>query len=154
MYHHIMVLLDGSKLAECVLPHVQEIAGGCNVNNVTLVRVVEPLRLSGGLESRFSPEERKRLEDTSINLARDYLDQIKEQLKDNGVMAEYEVLHGDVADKIVDYAGRDKIDLIIMATHGHSGISRWVWGSTADRILRSCSMPVLVVRAPGCAPGI
>ena len=47
---------------------------------------------------------------------------------------------------------RDR-DLVI-ATHGRSGVSRWVWGSVADRILRSACVPVLMVRAPGCVPGI
>jgi nucleotide-binding universal stress UspA family protein len=46
------------------------------------------------------------------------------------------------------------VDLIIIATHGRSGVSRWVWGSVADRILRSSCVPVLMVRAPGCVPGI
>ena len=53
MYQHIMVPLDGSELAECVLPHVEAIAGGCSVNQVTLVRVVEPLHLYGGIDSGF-----------------------------------------------------------------------------------------------------
>jgi len=46
------------------------------------------------------------------------------------------------------------VDLIVIATHGRSGVSRWVWGSVADRILRSACVPVLMVRAPGCFPGI
>jgi nucleotide-binding universal stress UspA family protein len=42
----------------------------------------------------------------------------------------------------------------VIATHGRSGISKWVWGGVADRILRSSCVPVLMVRAPGCVPGI
>lgn len=149
-----MVPLDGSRLAECVLPHVRAIAGGCFVNNVTLVQVMEPFHLREGLESRISPEERKRLDNDSMNLARDYLSGIKEQLGDSGIRAEYEVLLGNVLDKIVDFANENQVDLVILATHGKSGISRWVWGSTADRILRACCMPVMMVRAPGCVAGI
>ena len=154
MYQHIMVPLDGSELAECVLPHVEAIAGGCSVSRVTLVRVVAPLRLYGGVESRFSPEERQRLEADTIDIARNYLDQLVERLKDNGIVAESEVLRGDAVDKLVDYAASSEVDLIIIATHGRSGVSRWVWGSVADRILRSARVPVLMVRAPGCVPGI
>jgi len=154
MYQHIMVPLDGSKLAECVLPHLEVIASGCNVKKVTLVRVVEPLHLYGGLESRFNPEEREQLEAITMDDARSYLDQIAKQLKYNGVKVQSEVLYGKVADKLTDYANKSKVDLIIISTHGRSGISRWVWGSVADRILRSTCVPVFIVRAPGSVPGI
>jgi nucleotide-binding universal stress UspA family protein len=61
---------------------------------------------------------------------------------------------GKVAESIADYATKNGVDLIIIATHGRSGVSRWVWGSVADRVLRSACVPVLMVRAPGCVPGI
>ena len=156
MYQHIMVPLDGSELAECVLAHVETIATGCDVTRVTLVRVVTPLHLHGGVESRFSPEERKHLEGDSINVAREYLDKLVEKLKENGVAVESEVLYGEhVVDEVVNYAERNEVDLIVIATHGRSGVSRWVWGSVADRILRAAPVPVLMVRAPGShMPGI
>lgn len=154
MYRHIMVPLDGSKLAECVLPHVEAIASGCDVGKVTLVRVVEPLHLHGGIESGFSPEERQRLENDSIDVARKYLDQLVQRLKDIGITAQSEVLHGHVIDELTDYADKNGVDLIIIATHGRSGVSRWVWGSIADRILRSAGVPVLMVRALSPATAI
>ena len=55
---------------------------------------------------------------------------------------------------IAEYATKNEIDLIVIATHGRSGVSRWVWGSVADRILRSACVPVMMVRAPGCVPGV
>jgi nucleotide-binding universal stress UspA family protein len=55
---------------------------------------------------------------------------------------------------IADYAEKHGLDLIMIATHGRSGISRWVYGSVADRVLCSACVPVLMVRAPGCTPGI
>ncbi|MFC2044869.1 universal stress protein, partial [Chloroflexota bacterium] len=61
---------------------------------------------------------------------------------------------GQAADVIADYVTKEKADLVIIATHGRSGISRWVFGSTADRILRSACVPVLMVRAQGCVPGM
>ena len=57
MYQHVMVPLDGSELAECVLPHVKTIAIGCNIVKVTVVRVVAPLHIRGGMEVRI-PQER------------------------------------------------------------------------------------------------
>ena len=56
---------------------------------------------------------------------------------------------GSVADKLIDYAEANEVDMILMATHGRSGVSRWVRGSIADRILRASRVPVLMVRAPG-----
>ncbi len=146
MYQHIMVPLDGSELAECVLPHVEAIAGGCKVSKVTLVRVVAPLHLYGGVESSISPEERQRLEVDSTNIARNYLDEMVKRLRDNGIVAQSEVLLGDVIDELVEYADKNKVDLIVVATHGRSGIGRWVLGSDADRILHSAHVPVLMVR--------
>ena len=155
MYKNIVAPLDGSELAECVLPHVATVARGCTTPpKVTLIRVVEPLHLLGGLESRISSEERRRIEDESTNVARDYLDQIVNQLKDKGITAQSEVLHGNAINTLVDYMNENETDLIVVASHGRSGISRWVWGSVTDKILRSSCVPVLMVRAPGCVSGI
>lgn len=154
MYKSIMVPLDGSELAECVLPHVEAIASGCNVEKVTLVQVVKPLHLYGGLESRLDIKERERLESDSVDVARNYLEQLVKRLKDSGIQAQSEVLFGKVIDKLAEYADKNKVDLVIIATHGLSGISRLVWGSEADHILRSLRMPVLMVRAPGCKPDV
>ena len=72
-----------------------------------------------------------------------------ERLAGTGVMTNSEVLYGgDVVGELVDYAEKNEVDLIIIATHGRSGVSRWVWGSIADRILRAARMPVLMVRSP------
>ncbi len=154
MYQHVMVPLDGSELAECVLPHLRKIALGCDVVKVTLVRVVEPLYIRGGIEVRIPPEEKQRLEKRSMDEARDYLAQIVKSLKETGVAAQSEVLHGDVVNKLIDYANMNEVDLIILSTHGRSGVSRWVWGSVTDRILRAACVPVTMIRAPGCIPGI
>ena len=148
-----MVSLDGSELAECVLPHAEAIAGGCQVKEVVFVRVVEPLHMHGGVESRFSPEDRQRLEKDSMNVAEQYLKQVISRGKYDEIGARSEVLFGKVTNTLADYAEKNDFDLIIIASHGHSGISRWVLGSVADRLLRSACVPVLIVRAPGCIPG-
>ena len=154
MYQHVMVPLDGSELAECVLPHVRTIAVGCNVVKVTLVRVVEPLLIRGSVGVRISPEEKERLERQSMDDAKDYLERVVKSLKETGVAAQSEVLGGDVVNKLIDYANMNEVDLVIISTHGRSGVSRWVWGSVTDRILRAACVPVTMIRAPGCFPGI
>ena len=157
MYKKILVPLDGSELAECVLPHVEAIAKGCAVKDVVLVRVVEPAMLAfgGADEDNFiNAEMWTRIESEHKAAAQKYLDQLVSQLnlaKDN---VRTEVLYGGPADSIANYATENKVDLIAIATHGRSGIGRWVIGSVADRILRSAGVPVLMVRAPGCNLGI
>jgi len=142
-----MVPLDGSELAECVIPHAETIVEGLKGCRVTLIRVVTPLHLYGSLESRFSPEERKRLEKDSMDVTKDYLDRLRQRMKDKGIEAESVVMFGKNAiDELIDYADNNEVDLIVIATHGRSGVGRWVWGSVADRILRSASVPVLMVR--------
>ena len=154
MYKKILAPLDGSELAECVLPHVESIAKGCDAQEIILLRVVEPLHLYRSTEYSISPEERQRLEDQDMDTARDYLERLSKQTKYDGANVQLEVLSGKAAETIADYATQKEIDLITIATHGRSGVSRWVWGSVADRILRSACVPVLMVRAPGCVQGI
>jgi len=152
MYQKIMVPLDGSELAECVLPHVESIATGCGVKNVIFVRVVEPVHLPPG--TTLSEKQLQELESEHKTAAENYLQQLVNRGKYEGVNLQTEVIHGAVAESLAEYAEKNNIDLIIIATHGRSGFSRWVWGSVADRILHSACVPVLMVRAPGCIPGI
>ena len=148
MYQHVMVPLDGSELAECVLPHVEAIVTGCSISKATLVRVVTPLKLIGGVESHISPEERHRLEEDSVALATSYLEEKAQPLREQGILVECAVLFGSIIDQLVDYTTSHEVDLIIIATHGRSGVSRLFLGSVADRILRAAPVPVLMVHAP------
>jgi nucleotide-binding universal stress UspA family protein len=159
MYKKIMVPLDGSPLAECVLPHVEFIAKGCGSAKVILARVVEPFQFPVGDEGyAFSPEEVGKIEKDwdkrKKAQAEEYLKGIKKKFKGKKVQIQTAVLDGRPAHALAVHAEKQKVDLIAMATHGESGISRWVWGSVADRILRSSCVPVLMVRAPGCVSGI
>ena len=156
MYNKIMVPLDGSKLAECVLPHVENIAKASNAE-VILVSVTE--RVSGyrpmtdysrPMEERLIPEGVGKKEKQALK----YLERIAKGLEAKGIKVRTEVFLGNPAEEIALYAEHDGADLIIMASHGRSGISRWAYGSVADRVFRASCIPVLMVRAPGCAPGI
>ncbi|HEY33210.1 MAG TPA: universal stress protein [Dehalococcoidia bacterium] len=148
-----MVPLDGSELAECVLPHVESIATGCSVSMITLVRVVPPLHMYGGTETSISPEERQHLEADSVEVATAYLEEKAQLLRDKGVLVETSVLFGNVLDELCDYITKNEVDLVIIATHGRSGVSRLFLGSIADRLLRHAPVPVLMVRAPGSIHG-
>lgn len=86
--------------------------------------------------------------------AKEYLDQIVTRLKHEKAILQSEVLIGRVADSLSDFIEANDFDLILMATHGRSGVKRWVMGSIADKILRFSNIPVLMVRTPGSAEGV
>jgi nucleotide-binding universal stress UspA family protein len=149
LYKKIMVPLDGSDLAECVLPHVEAFIEGCHVNHFVFVRVVEPATAFYSGDYPISPEVMKESETAEEKFARDYLDQVVSRLKHKSSDLHSAVLIGNVADSLADFAENNDFDLILIATHGRSGVNRWVRGSIADKVLRSSHIPVLMVRAPG-----
>jgi nucleotide-binding universal stress UspA family protein len=158
MYKKIMVPLDGSELAECVLPHVEAITAGCKITSVVFVRVMSPIQLTASIPSDgifgFSEEKLEQMEEQRKQTAVAYLKKIVESTRLEGAVLSYEVLKGPVANTLAHWAESNGVDLIAIASHGRSGVSRWVMGSVADRILRSACVPVLIIRAPGCVPGI
>jgi nucleotide-binding universal stress UspA family protein len=154
VYNKILVPLDGSELAECIFPHLEALARGCQVKEVVLMRVVEPFRQPTPSEYIIKPEEVIRINQEVKAEAEKYISQASAKIKRDGFRVKTEVPTGNPAETLADYATKNGVDLIVIATHGRSGVSRWVWGSVADRILRSACVPVLMVRAPGCFPGI
>ena len=158
MYRKIMVPLDGSQLAECALPHVEAITTGCKTANVVFVRVVEPIQLPARLPAQgefgFQDKDRRQIDEQRKKTAEAYLEKIIQKAALGETVPGYEVLEGSVAETLETWAEQNDVDLIIIASHGRSGVSRWVMGSVADRILRSVCVPVMMIRAPGCTPGI
>ena len=152
-----MVTLDGSKLAECVLPHVEELAVGGMGEEVILVSVTERIQgyravsdYSQPLGERLVPEAVGKKE----KQAQRYLSKVAKGLEARGIKVQTEVLLGNPAEEIAFYAENKGCDLIVMASHGRSGPSRWAHGSVADKVFRASCVPVLMVRAPGCKAGI
>ncbi len=154
MYQKVLVPLDGSELAECVLPHVEAIARGCDSVGIVFARVVEPFHLPGVAKYSFAARGIDQMEAAELADAEDYLKRISDRYARSGLQVHTELLKGKVAETIVEYAEKNGADLIVIATHGRSGVSRWVWGSVADRVLHASCVPVLMVRAPGCVTGI
>jgi len=156
MYNKILVPLDGSKLAECVLPHVEALAKGFQVKEVEFVRVFEPFRVPSSGEFVLSEKDMAKIDAEHKAEAEKYIQEVAKNSHSNGVKASGKVIKRKegVAEDLADYAQKSGADVIVIATHGRSGPSKWVWGSVADRILRSSCVPVLMVRAPGCVAGI
>ena len=157
MYQKILVPLDGSKLAECVIPHVEEIATRCGVKEVVLISVTESVQ-GYRVSEDYSQETEERLVPEAVGKqqrqAQNYLNRVAKGLDAKGVKVQTEVLLGSPAEEISLYAEYRGCDLIIMASHGRSGLSRWTHGSVADKVFRAICVPVLMVRAPGCVPSI
>jgi nucleotide-binding universal stress UspA family protein len=144
MYQKILIPLDGSALAECVLPHAKAIARGCDIAEMVLLRVVEPPPTLGGEAIDFVA-----LQDADKQAAEVYLARVKAELTAEGFDVSYKILAGRAAEAIAEFVQQNDVDLIAIATHGRSGITRLVFGSVADRLIRSSSVPVLLVRPRG-----
>ena len=157
MYQKILVPLDGSKLAECVLPHVERLALDCRVKEVILLRVCEPPTVPSDYPAS-RPVSWEEHVGQITNYAQQqcslYLHDVEQQLREPGLKVRAESRLGNPAEQIVDYAEKNEVDLIVMASHGRSGPSRWALGSVAEKVFRATCVPILMVRAPGCVPGI
>ena len=148
----LLVPLDGSKLAESVLPHVETLAGlrGPEITEVVLLRVNEPPAVTAdypAAEMPLSWEEHVEQETARQKQEGErYLAEIQKGLENAGIKARSEVLVGRTADAIIDYSNQNRFSMILMATHGRSGLSRWAYGSVAEKVLIGGSSPLLLVR--------
>jgi nucleotide-binding universal stress UspA family protein len=150
MFNKILVCLDGSELAEQIIPFVIEQAN-CFHSKVVLVHTVhEPVILSPDIPGSPGvpiemPGAAGRLQKEQDE-AYDYLEKAAVAFRENGLETESVVLEGVAGEAIVSYANNNNIDLIAVATHGRTGLRRAVLGSVTDYILRESGLPVLVIR--------
>jgi len=148
MYSKVVVPLDGSELAEGVLPHVVEMIRGREsrvylLSASPLVKGVSPAGVDVQLASATRPEEFQGVMRELI----EYLWTVAKRLEPTTADVWIGVRFGRPVDEILAFADQVGADLIAMSTHGRSGIGRWVFGSVADRLLRGATCPVLLVRA-------
>ncbi len=147
MFKKIMVPLDGSALAESVLPHLESLLKGFPDAEVVFVRVVVPDSIYASAEF-MNVEESIERDRVMKSAAEVYLKGIVERLKHHEIRIHREILVGRLESSLIHYANQNDVDLILMATHGRTGIDRWIRGSVADGILRSADMPVMMVKVP------
>jgi nucleotide-binding universal stress UspA family protein len=143
MYKHILLPLDGSALAEQALPHALAQAERFEAE-LTLLKVIEPLPRRGTSMSQAAFE---RAEEEMKTWAREYLEGVAGKLQEQGISVQTATPLDEPHRAIVRLAERNQVDLIVMCTRGQSGISRWLMGSVADRVVRGAKVPVLLVRA-------
>jgi len=142
VYERALVPLDGSPVAEAIVPFILEIAGPLDMA-VRLLRVVEPIppMVAEGASPVFVDDPVARTRD-----AQEYLAQIAAELQRRGVDATWEVCRGTAATAILDAGKAFGADVIAMGTHGRSGLGRLLFGSVAEQVLRHGSVPVLLIR--------
>lgn len=151
MLEKILVCLDGSKLAEQIIPMVTSDLARLK-SKVELFRVIKlpegiiPLNFPGepGVPYQTSPDIVQTNKEEKE--ASEYLTRIAESLKQAGVDVSYTVLPGSAGEMIIRFARENAFTAIALATHGHSGIRRVFVGSTADYVLRHSPVPLILVR--------
>ncbi len=142
MYKKILVPLDGSELSESILKHVATITTGCKVPKVILMRVRKSLNKD--VRIALDPETALELDQAYHDEAVNYLKSIAKALEQKDTSVKIEVLEGDPAKEIIKYSKDNDVDLIIMSTHGRSGVSSIVFGSVTDKVIRQVEAPVLI----------
>ncbi len=145
MYKKILVPLDGSELAKRALDETEKLAN-CFGAEIVLFEVVPfmPIYGSPELVTPLIVDEKQK------EAAEKYLVNLSEELKKKGFKATAVVRTGQqVAVEIIDFANESAADLIVMCTHGRSGISRWVLGSVALKVLTRAETPILLIRSKG-----
>jgi nucleotide-binding universal stress UspA family protein len=138
----ILVPLDGSALAASVLPFAADLAKSLGAAVCLFQVVPEPVNVYPGAEAVFDPNAHTEIESATRKL----LTATAQALGKQGVQAECITTFGNTVDGICWAAEREAADLIVMSTHGRSGLGRLVLGSVADAVVRRASLPVILVR--------
>ena len=142
MHKRILIPLDGSALAEQALPHAIAQAQRFEAELV-LLRVLAPLP-----SAPIVGEVARGRARASLNAsASEYFERIVARVQEQDIPVRVATVEGSPHVKITEFAEANEVDLIVMSTRGQSGLSRWLMGSVADRVVRGATVPVLLVRA-------
>jgi nucleotide-binding universal stress UspA family protein len=141
MFDPVLVPLDGSLLAECVLPHVVAIARAFDAK-VILLRVLDKNQASE--KAQLFDLLNWQINKTGAKL---YLEKVSARIQKSGLRIETAVLEGLVAESIAEFALSRGIKLIILSSHGRSGLSQWGISSVTQKIIFSAPTSVLIIRA-------
>jgi nucleotide-binding universal stress UspA family protein len=173
-YNKIIVPLDGSKLAETVLPHVEKIAKGCAEAKIVLVTVTEPVRVKTPKGERIEQlpamsssvifyeqlpgtggvVTSKSIMDLPVTIGKmaktgyNYLVRVAEKFEKKDIPVSIALLIGNIAEEVTHFAEEEKADLIIMASRGRMSFRRWDVGNAAIKVFRSTNIPILLVKPP------
>ncbi len=154
MFKRLLVPLDGSRFASRALRYAAEVAQRFGAE-VILIQVIKPATsvIDAGAPVGISPAAsgiavQAALEADKRNAARArrYLSRKIRAMRSRPIQSSYHVLMGDTARSIIEFSEKEDVDLVVMTTHGKSGLRRAVMGSVADVVIRESGRPVLVIR--------
>jgi len=148
MYKKILVPLDGSKRAEAILPHVEGLAHNFEAE-VIFLHVIEPHYVFHSHTDIMYYSIGEIPHEANTKQAKLHLDGLVGEFREKGIKAKALVEDGPVAHIILNVAKREEVDLIALASHGRSGLSRVFYGSVAASLLNQVDRPLLLVRANG-----
>ncbi|MCX5854911.1 MAG: universal stress protein [Deltaproteobacteria bacterium] len=141
MFKKVIVPLDGSILAENTLPFVKNLAKEGCVEEVILLNVIEiPIMWTSESFDIFP------LKNAQFMRVQKYLAGIETQLSSEGIKVKTEILEGAAAKCIVEYAQNNAVDLIVIGTHGYTGMKELVFGSVALKVLHDSPVPVMLIK--------
>ena len=144
MYNKILVPLDGSKRAEAVLPHAEDMAIRYGAEIIFLC--VEELYVMLEWDEVVDLAKCHEKFDTRKKVSESYLDQLKAEFRDKGIQADARVVDGPVVKSILTTAEEMDIDIILMASHGLGGLPRTFYGSVTAGVLQKIDRPLLIIR--------
>jgi len=150
MFEKVLVCLDGSRLAEEILPYIMEESR--HFSKVTLIKVLDPpvvdIPIGVPGENLLPFQSKTMLKSFRKSLVADspaYLEKQAAPLREKGLDVETVVLEGTPAQTIIDYCRENNITMLAICTHGHSGLREITIGSTAEYLLKHAGLPVLMV---------
>ena len=144
MYHKILVPLDGSKRADRILPHVEELAKRYKAK-VIFLRVVE-YKTIPTTEGAFISSSDQEF-DQAKKRAQKHLEAIRGEFREKNIESRIHVTYGPVVEGIINLAAQEGVDLIALASHGRGGLSRVFYGSVAAGLLHRVDRPLLIIRS-------
>jgi nucleotide-binding universal stress UspA family protein len=143
MYRRILVPLDGSKLAEGVLPHAKSLAYSEGAELILITVAANP-----AIDFAFSdPGLAQSAIEEQEERSQKYMADIEHGLREAGFKTSSLLRIGSVAETILGVAEELQVDIIAMSTHGRTGPARWLLGSIAERVVHNSKVPVLLIRA-------
>ncbi|MSQ32553.1 MAG: universal stress protein [Dehalococcoidia bacterium] len=143
MYNTILVPLDGSNVAETILPYVRALADNLKTQ-VELLGVVEPV--IAGIHDYVYSKHHISVEDALRKETETYLKKASAYFDGTRGSVSTKIVNGSAAEKIVEEAGANPLTLIAMSTRGRSGVGRWAMGSVTDKVLHTTDKPIFIVR--------
>ncbi len=147
MYQKVLVPLDGSELAESALDHVKRLAKDGVLGEIVLLNVIQVPILSIGANDNVGYMDFTALSNYLFDKSKKYLAVVQSKLSSEGITVKTGTVEGfSPASIIGDYTKKNGVDLIIMATHGYTGVKKMLLGSTAYQVLHESHVPVLLIR--------